>query len=722
MVCESSSSSLLSSSNMQLKMEQAQQQQQMQHHQQQQQQQQQQQHQQLLSKIKTESNGQENLNQNSATTLEKPNQVEAPQQTQPQQLNTNSNHNPHPQHQSSASVQQQQQQPLTPNSQQQQNTPTIIHTQQTQPLNAVIQNQNQSQSNPQQQQQTVGHSVPESFVTIQRPTQRRILTTSGELVSEHRDPDQPEPINEYQRLHSPSDYVQMAPRNEDHQHPPGTTIYTYATNENGQQIICATGSPSGAIKLESIEKEHVGSEAGQQHMQHHTQCPTPNSSYTEPLVVSTSALHHQNPHNLSSSGTHTLPHPAHIGSTLRFEDDPRYSTNALSDNGNGPPPLYYDPNVGDAGAPATHGNESKTFTDLGNAHYLNFSSTSSYQLTQNNTVYSVTTAPNQLISNKDPNFSLIRQPIQYQPMGLYDTVNTGVPEQALWSTSGVEYPNMGFVVEEYNPSNIPSASWSPATSIGYDSGLHPPPFTEAKCEQCGSVLVRKGNDIFCPSCSTPNYRPMRMGPRQTKPKAAATNNANNRRTGVTCANCSTNSTTLWRRNNEGNPVCNACGLYYKLHNMNRPLSMKKEGIQKRKRKPKNNGVGQMRPPLPSLPPGGGSLMIPNGTLYPSQVSPMGLPLNAQTSSHNDLQDMTTGSPRNISIVNPEMTLNMSRPHVTSDSQSPYSNPPSQSQSPQLPSAQNFKVPSIDVPRTTPTNEIPTSVITRTGLPERSTNN
>ena len=32
-----------------------------------------------------------------------------------------------------------------------------------------------------------------------------------------------------------------------------------------------------------------------------------------------------------------------------------------------------------------------------------------------------------------------------------------------------------------------------------------------------------------------------------------------------CANCQTNTTTLWRRNAQGEPVCNACGLYYKLH-------------------------------------------------------------------------------------------------------------------------------------------------------------
>ncbi|VDO14725.1 unnamed protein product [Rodentolepis nana] len=50
-----------------------------------------------------------------------------------------------------------------------------------------------------------------------------------------------------------------------------------------------------------------------------------------------------------------------------------------------------------------------------------------------------------------------------------------------------------------------------------------------------------------------------------------------------CANCQTSATTLWRRNPDGEPVCNACGLYFKLHKVNRPLSMKKEAIQKRKR-------------------------------------------------------------------------------------------------------------------------------------------
>ncbi|KAJ2918017.1 hypothetical protein MD484_g2382, partial [Candolleomyces efflorescens] len=48
-----------------------------------------------------------------------------------------------------------------------------------------------------------------------------------------------------------------------------------------------------------------------------------------------------------------------------------------------------------------------------------------------------------------------------------------------------------------------------------------------------------------------------------------------------CTNCQTTNTPLWRRDPEGQPLCNACGLFYKLHGVVRPLSLKTDVIKKR---------------------------------------------------------------------------------------------------------------------------------------------
>lgn len=52
---------------------------------------------------------------------------------------------------------------------------------------------------------------------------------------------------------------------------------------------------------------------------------------------------------------------------------------------------------------------------------------------------------------------------------------------------------------------------------------------------------------------------------------------------TTCTNCYTQTTPLWRRNPEGQPLCNACGLFLKLHGVVRPLSLKTDVIKKRNR-------------------------------------------------------------------------------------------------------------------------------------------
>ncbi|RWS15306.1 siderophore biosynthesis regulatory protein URBS1-like isoform X2, partial [Dinothrombium tinctorium] len=40
---------------------------------------------------------------------------------------------------------------------------------------------------------------------------------------------------------------------------------------------------------------------------------------------------------------------------------------------------------------------------------------------------------------------------------------------------------------------------------------------------------------------------------------------------IRCSNCDTTTTSYWRRNAQGDTMCDACGLYFKVHGVSRPL-------------------------------------------------------------------------------------------------------------------------------------------------------
>ncbi|GJN80707.1 hypothetical protein PLIIFM63780_004235 [Purpureocillium lilacinum] len=60
-----------------------------------------------------------------------------------------------------------------------------------------------------------------------------------------------------------------------------------------------------------------------------------------------------------------------------------------------------------------------------------------------------------------------------------------------------------------------------------------------------------------------------------------------------CQNCTTSTTPLWRRDEFGSVLCNACGLFLKLHGRPRPISLKTDVIKSR------NRVKTIRPDLAS---------------------------------------------------------------------------------------------------------------------------
>src|SRR5699024_9608392 len=79
-------------------------------------------------------------------------------------------------------------------------------------------------------------------------------------------------------------------------------------------------------------------------------------------------------------------------------------------------------------------------------------------------------------------------------------------------------------------------------------------------------------------------------------RPASPKNGEQGTTGPTiCTNCLTSTTPLWRRNPEGQALCNACGLFLKLHGVVRPLSLKTDVIKKRNRSSANTlAVGASR--------------------------------------------------------------------------------------------------------------------------------
>ncbi|KAI8381383.1 uncharacterized protein BYT42DRAFT_566339 [Radiomyces spectabilis] len=122
-------------------------------------------------------------------------------------------------------------------------------------------------------------------------------------------------------------------------------------------------------------------------------------------------------------------------------------------------------------------------------------------------------------------------------------------------------------------------------------------FPQPVCTNCGATstpLWRRSpdDDLLCNACGL--YQKLHNAPRPKSLKSNSTRTSirEEENSQLVCSNCATMKTPLWRRDEEGAPLCNACGLYLKLHHERRPLSMKTDVIRKRQRHEPGGGNGR----------------------------------------------------------------------------------------------------------------------------------
>ncbi|KAJ7153063.1 hypothetical protein C8R43DRAFT_452778 [Mycena crocata] len=185
---------------------------------------------------------------------------------------------------------------------------------------------------------------------------------------------------------------------------------------------------------------------------------------------------------------------------------------------------------------------------------------------------------------------------------------------------------------------------------------------KAECSNCGAThtpLWRRGlnDELNCNACGL--YCKLHKRPR---PKTMRNTGGGGEGRGQSvraeavdvmaqCFNCHTTATPLWRKDDEGKTVCNACGLYYKLHGSARPISMKSDVIRKRSRHDaRRSGASASVTETPTASPGvsrraspapGGPLSSASGSSGGGRASPTLAPDGTTTHSYDASSELSS---------------------------------------------------------------------------------